>query len=65
MAGGGNQMHKCENQTAHGAVSGASRTGNAAPECTALKTTRVVGAPRHDRVRAGDPSAESLYALDL
>jgi hypothetical protein len=34
-----------------GAVTGATRTCNATPECSALKTMPVVGAPRHDRVR--------------
>jgi hypothetical protein len=41
-----------------GAVTGATRTCNATPECSALKTMPVVGAPRHDRVRGKKPSGE-------
>jgi hypothetical protein len=48
-----------------GAVTGATRTCEATPECNALKMTPVVGAPRHDRVSGRKPSGESLYALDL
>jgi hypothetical protein len=38
-------------QTAHGAT----RPSNATPERSALKTTPVIGAPRHDRARGRNP----------
>jgi hypothetical protein len=52
-------------QTAHGAVTSATRPSNATPERSALKTTPVIGAPRHDRARGRNPPGESLYDLDL
>jgi hypothetical protein len=51
-------------QTAHGAVTGTTRTSNAIPERSALKTTPVVRAPHHDRARGRNPPGESLYDLD-
>jgi hypothetical protein len=54
----------CAPQTAHGAVTGTTRPSNANPERSALKTTPVTGAPRHDRARGRNSPGESLYDLD-
>ncbi|KAH0814744.1 hypothetical protein GEV33_008048 [Tenebrio molitor] len=52
----------CAPQTAHGAITGATRPSNATPERSALKTTPVIGAPRHDRARGRNPPAPlSIY----
>jgi hypothetical protein len=51
-------------QTAQGAVTGTTRPSNANPERSALKTTPVIGASRHDRARGRNPPGESLYDLD-
>ncbi|KAH0822097.1 hypothetical protein GEV33_000694 [Tenebrio molitor] len=55
----------CAPQTAHGAITGATRTSNAIPERSALKTTPVVRAPHHDRARGRNPPESRLVRARL